>query len=109
MQNALAVDRGVERRGDELAGQLDGHRRQDEIDFAILLEFDERRRRQPVGRIGMDAYEVLSVRLPHRHRRQQLFDADLCRRTTGRAAGSPGRENGSGAPTGPAPLPPSFV
>jgi len=61
-----------------LAGELPGQFRQklarDDVLFTFALEF-EHRRVHAVIRTGMNTHKVLLIRLAHRHRGQQLFDA----------------------------------
>ena len=45
----------------------------DEVDFAIVLEFEERQD-FPIFRRRVDAEEFLRPRFPDRHRRQQFLD-----------------------------------
>ena len=73
-QHAGPADRGEQRGEEALALQL-GHRAQvDDVDFAIVLQFDEGQR-FAVLRLRPDADEILRERLAHRHRRQQFLDA----------------------------------
>jgi hypothetical protein len=69
MDDARTGDRGVERRHDELARELAGDVRCEQVNFPIVLELNQRQRRTVIG-IGVHADEVLVVGPSYRNGRQ---------------------------------------
>jgi hypothetical protein len=73
MDDARTGDRGVERRHDELARELAGDVRREEVNFPIVTELNQRQRRAVFG-ISVHADEVLRVRPAYRNGREQFLN-----------------------------------
>src|SRR5262249_32167261 len=73
MDDALPVYRGVERCHHELARELAGDVRREQVDFSVVPEFNQRQRRAVIG-IGVYADEVLGIRPAYWNGRQQLLN-----------------------------------
>src|SRR5262245_6960940 len=72
MDDALAVDRGVERCHHELARELAGDVRCEQVDFEVVHELNQRSRRTVIG-MRVYADEVLGVWPAYWNGREQFF------------------------------------
>src|SRR5258707_13366916 len=71
---ALAVDRGVDDRGNTFAHESGRHLPGHDVDFPLILQVNKGEI-SAIGRIRVHPHKVLRERLAHRDGGQQLLDA----------------------------------